>query len=198
MIFTVPNVLSVIRILLVAVFCIVYFRPGMLTVALVVLLLSGLTDLLDGYIARKFNQISDFGKILDPIADKLFQFSTVVCFVVSGAVPFWAVAVIFIKETVMLVGALIYYNKCTVVIPAKWYGKLASSLYFVSFLTVFFFQLRENGLKVSTLAHTVIDSVFAVTVAVSLAATVSYIILACRTYFGTAEKDENLSESEDL
>lgn len=184
MIFTIPNVLSIIRIILVAVFCIVYFRPGMLVVALVVLLLSGLSDLLDGYIARRFNQVSDLGKILDPIADKLFQFSTVVCFVISGAVPFWAVAVIFVKEIVMLTGALIYYNKSDVVIPAKWYGKLASSLYFLCFLTVFFFQIMENSLIVSALAHTVINVMFAVTLAVSVGATVGYITLACKIYYG--------------
>lgn len=180
--FTIPNVLSIIRILLVAVFCIVYFRPGMLIFAFLVILLSGISDLLDGYIARKFNQISDLGKILDPVADKLFQLSTVICFVISGAVPYWAVAIIIVKELVMMIGALIYYNKSEVVIAAKWYGKLASALFFISFLTVFFFQIMEGSLAVSQLAHIIINIMFAVSIAVSLFSTVNYIILAVKTY----------------
>ena len=58
---TIPNVLSIIRIILSVVFCIIYFRPGMLIAALAVIVLSGITDLLDGYIARKYNQISELG-----------------------------------------------------------------------------------------------------------------------------------------
>ena len=180
---TIPNVLSIIRIILSVVFCIIYFRPGMLIAALAVIVLSGITDLLDGYIARKYNQISELGKILDPISDKLFQVSTVICFVVSGAVPYWAVIVVVIKELVMLIGALVYYNHSEVVIAAKWYGKLASTLFFISFLVVFFFQIMENSLDLSPFAHTVINISFLVTLAVSLFATVNYIVLAGRTYF---------------
>lgn len=190
---TIPNVLSIIRILLVAVFCIVYFRPRMLWIALAILVLSGMTDILDGYIARRFNQISDLGKILDPIADKLFQISTVVCFVISGAVPYWAVIIVVIKELVMLIGALVYYNRSEVVIAAKWYGKLASTMFFVCFLVVFAFQLKENSLAVSPLAHTVIDICFLVTLAVSLFATVNYIVLAAKTYY--ANKDTEKKET---
>lgn len=182
MVITIPNVLSIIRILLVAVFCISYFRPGMLVFALIIIIISGITDLLDGYIARKYNQISDLGKILDPIADKLFQLSTVVCFVISGAVPYWAVIIIFVKELVMLIGAFVYYNRSEVVIGAKWYGKLASSLFFLSFLTVFFFQIMEGSLEVSALAHIVINIMFILSISVSLFATVNYIALAYKTY----------------
>ncbi|MBO4392616.1 MAG: CDP-alcohol phosphatidyltransferase family protein, partial [Clostridia bacterium] len=69
---TVPNIITIIRIILVPVFCILYFTPGLRWAAFTVLVVSGISDVLDGIIARKFNQVSRLGKVLDPVADKLF------------------------------------------------------------------------------------------------------------------------------
>ena len=69
---TIPNLLSLIRIILIPVFGVLFYRGEMLW-AVIILVLSGLTDLFDGKIARKFNQVSELGKVLDPVADKLTQ-----------------------------------------------------------------------------------------------------------------------------
>ncbi|HOA34462.1 MAG TPA: CDP-alcohol phosphatidyltransferase family protein, partial [Clostridiales bacterium] len=76
-IWTVPNILTMIRIILVPIFAVLFLK-GSYIPALVVLLLSGLTDFFDGKIARRFNQISELGKILDPIADKFTQITIAV------------------------------------------------------------------------------------------------------------------------
>ena len=76
---TVPNILSLFRIALIPVLVLTYLSCDDIWLPASVLVLSGLTDLLDGWIARHFNQISEIGKLLDPIADKLTQFTVVVC-----------------------------------------------------------------------------------------------------------------------
>ena len=75
----IPNILSVIRIILVLVFVVVFFLPISKIWALIVFLTAGATDVVDGFLARKFNWITDLGKILDPFADKLMQCTVLVC-----------------------------------------------------------------------------------------------------------------------
>ena len=111
---TVPNLLSVIRILLIPVFA-VLFNDGNYLWAVIVLAISGLTDFFDGKIARKFNQISALGKLLDPIADKLTQITIAIVFYMtfSGSSDetvkkfSWVFLVFLIKEAVMVVGGAI-------------------------------------------------------------------------------------------
>ena len=111
---TIPNLLSVIRILLIPVFA-VLFNDGNYLWAVIVLAISGLTDFFDGKIARKFNQISALGKLLDPIADKLTQITIAIVFYMtfSGSSDetvkkfSWVFLVFLIKEAVMVVGGAI-------------------------------------------------------------------------------------------
>ena len=168
---TVPNIISIIRILLVPVFCILYFTPGLKWAAFAVLVVSGVSDVLDGLIARKFNMVSRIGKVLDPVADKLFQLSTVICITIDKVVGWWLLALIIAKDLFMLIGGLIFYHKTHAIIASKWYGKLTSVLMFSTFVMAFFLPLIgiENPAKI------IIISVFAaVTMVFSIISVVSY------------------------
>ena len=124
----VPNILTIIRFLLIPpiVLSIVYDD---LIFALVFLILSGITDVLDGAIARKFNLITDFGKLVDPLADKATQTAILITLAVKGLIPFWILAIVIVKEFAMIAGASFLYGK-ELVVSSKWYGKLATVLFY--------------------------------------------------------------------
>lgn len=111
---TIPNLLSVIRIALIPVFAVMYLQGNQI-LAIIILAVSGLTDLFDGKIARRFNQVSALGKILDPVADKLTQITIAVilfiCFRNSSSSMInafgWVFLVFLIKEGIMVVGGLV-------------------------------------------------------------------------------------------
>ena len=126
-IITIPNILSVVRIFIIPFIAIEYFKGHyLLTAAL--LLLSGLTDVVDGFIARRFNMISDVGKVLDPIADKLTQVAVVVCLTVKHPELLPLVIVLTVKELLMLIGALAMINRTSVTPYARWWGKMATAV----------------------------------------------------------------------
>ena len=168
---SIPNIISIVRILLVPVFCMMYFTPGMRMASLVVLIASGLSDLVDGYIARKFNQITDLGKVLDPIADKLFHMSTIACLCIDGIVGYWLLVIVVAKELFMICGGVILYKKNQAVIASKWYGKLSSSLLFSAFI-LSFVQVEGDSYKIF------ISCLFAVAVLISIYALVNYVMKA--------------------
>lgn len=132
---TIPNVLSLIRIALVPVFAVLYLlgeqNPTLFFWAIGVLVLSGVTDLFDGMIARKFNQITEIGKLLDPVADKLTQVTVVVCLAVR--VPrLWPLVVLCAaKELMQTIGAglLLLFSKQRVQ-AAEWYGKVSTFVFY--------------------------------------------------------------------
>lgn len=111
---TIPNLLSVIRIALIPVFAVMYLQGNQI-LAIIILAVSGLTDLFDGKIARRFNQVSALGKILDPVADKLTQITIAVILFIcfrnssSGMINAfgWVFLVFLIKEGIMVVGGLV-------------------------------------------------------------------------------------------
>ncbi len=121
---TIPNLLSFFRILLLPVIVWIYCVEKNTLGAILVLLLSGLTDIVDGFIARKFNMISDLGKILDPIADKLTQGVLLICLATRYHIIFVIVGVFALKEFLMIVLGYITMKRKDSVNSAKWYGKL--------------------------------------------------------------------------
>ena len=138
---SIPNLLSIFRIFLVPVFVYLYnFQNNYLGAALIILL-SGLTDVADGYIARHFNMITKLGIVLDPIADKLTQAVVLVCVVVRNPEIFFLVLVFFIKEVCMLSGGAYFMAKKWDPVPAKWFGKLST---FVFYEVMFFMILFPN------------------------------------------------------
>ena len=106
---TIPNLLSFFRILLVPVFLILYFWDikNHYVYAALVLLISGLTDVTDGIIARRFHMISTFGKIIDPIADKLTQISMLICLVTRYPLMLILVVIMIFKELFMSISGLL-------------------------------------------------------------------------------------------
>ena len=129
-IFTIPNILSMIRICLIPFIVWYYFDTTIeynLLIVMGLVMVSGLTDVVDGFIARRFNMISDVGKILDPIADKLTQASVVFCLCTKHTVLIPLVIIIVIKELFMLIGTLVILNDVDAETPyARWWGKLAT------------------------------------------------------------------------
>lgn len=103
--------------------------------AAIIVIISGITDAADGFIARHFNMITDLGKALDPLADKLTQAAVVVCLVIRYNEIWWAIAALFIliviKELTLLVMALLFLKKGQDLGGAKWFGKSATIVFYV-------------------------------------------------------------------
>lgn len=128
---TVPNALSVLRILIVPFFA-WYFLKGKLTAAVSLLALSGLSDLFDGVIARKFNQVTELGKMLDPFADKLTQGVVAMCLAIKFPVICPVLLLFIAKELAMLCCAVILLKEKKRPCSAKWYGKVATVMFYLS------------------------------------------------------------------
>jgi len=145
----IPNILSAFRLLLVPLFSIVFFS-GLSNAkfwAAGIFLLAGATDVLDGYIARKYQWITPLGRMLDPLADKLMQMTVLVTLAVAGLLPIWFCALYFIKELFMFLGGLRLYKKMADVIPANRYGKIAVVFFHLVILAVIFFDAQLAAWK---------------------------------------------------
>lgn len=135
-IWNIPNILTMLRILLIGVL-IYFFSRGQLYAALGTFLLAGFTDFLDGYIARKKQLITNFGKVMDPFADKLMLITTLICLTDIGKVSLWVVIVVTVKEALMLVGGA-FLLKRKVVVQAQPVGKVATVMFIIAVAAVFF------------------------------------------------------------
>lgn len=136
----IPNILSVIRLLCIPVFVLLFTR-GYRIAAAGVFFGASLTDVLDGYLARRNNWITNVGKILDPLADKLMQFTVLFCLTLSftGASHIIALIVLVLftlKELAMLAGAIVVLRVKRNVVASLWYGKLATVIFFVITITL--------------------------------------------------------------
>lgn len=126
----IPNILTIFRFLFIPI--ILYFIfTGNYILGFIFFTISGITDILDGFIARKFNLISNFGKLMDPLADKLTQISVLAALVAVEIIPVWILCIVIFKELIMVVGASFLYGK-DVVVYSKWYGKLATVLFYLA------------------------------------------------------------------
>ena len=126
----IPNALTIVRFVLIP-FIVYYILTGQYIAGFVMLTVSGLTDILDGCIARKFNFITNFGKLIDPLADKATQIAVLASLTFKGIVPLWILLIVFIKEIVMVAGASFLYGK-KLVVSSRWYGKLATVLFYIA------------------------------------------------------------------
>ncbi len=132
---TIPNLLSVLRILVIGPFA-YFFLNDQLLWAVAMLAFSGLSDLFDGLIARKFNQVTELGKMLDPVADKLTQATIAVCLAVKHPILIPILLVFVLKELGMLVGGCILLKKKKRPCAAKWYGKVATFSFYISAVVI--------------------------------------------------------------
>lgn len=142
-IFSVPNILGYFRILLIPVFMYLYLSATTITdycISAGVVALSMLTDFFDGQIARRFNQITELGKLVDPIADKLTQAGLVICVAMHyKSVYIWALFVLLVvKEIYMAVMSLVILkHNGNRMDGAKWYGKVCTAVLFISMILLF-------------------------------------------------------------
>ena len=136
-----PNINTIFRIFLVPVFAVVFFSEleHSRLLALGIFIIAGISDVVDGYIARKYNLISDFGKLMDPLADKLLQFTVALCVAKAEPALTWVVIFLFIKEITMFLGVTKLLNQSKIVVKSNWAGKLASTIYFVAFFLIMLF-----------------------------------------------------------
>jgi cardiolipin synthase len=122
---TIPNLLSLFRLLLIPVFLILLLNAQYLW-ALLVLVASSLTDFVDGYVARHFNQVTRVGQLLDPAADRLFIFSTLIGLAWTGFIPWWLAGVIFGRELLLLIVGVILANFGYGPLPVHHLGKMGT------------------------------------------------------------------------
>lgn len=143
---SIPNILSVIRIALIPVFLAVYINAEsqpMFLLSGIILLVSGITDLLDGYIARKYNMITQLGKLLDPFADKLTQ--AAVCLALAVRMPQMVyLLILFIaKELLMLSAGIFLIRKKIIITSSKWFGKLYTVVFYAIMLSIISFPITN-------------------------------------------------------
>lgn len=144
----IPNILSVIRILMSPAFAAVFIwrYPSHIWLAGVIFALAGITDVADGILARKYGWITQAGKILDPIADKLMQCTALLCMVVRGILPLWLLLIILAKELCMASGAIILFKKSREVGVSKNYGKAYTVVFYFAVIMFLIFGGKDTVL----------------------------------------------------
>lgn len=134
-IITIPNLLTIVRIGMIPAFVWAYIKKADYQIAALILLASGLTDILDGYIARRFDMGSDFGKALDPVADKLTQFTMFLCLMNRFSFMWVPAVLLFVKELFLGITSIVAIKKTGEVQGAKWHGKAATCVIYMMIFT---------------------------------------------------------------
>ena len=124
-VFNVPNFLSFLRIALVPVF-LWFLLEEMFVSAITVLAIAGLTDFLDGYLARKLNQTTKLGKLLDPVADRLYIFATLLALSATGYVPWWLAGLVILRYLLMLISLPVLASVGHRTLPVHYLGKAST------------------------------------------------------------------------
>ena len=137
--FSVPNVISLIRLAIIP-FMVWVYLEGKLVWAVAMVAISGLSDAIDGYIARHFNQITPLGKVLDPVADKLTQIALGVCLVFSFPFVLPLVILLVIKDALMLFWGVRLLKAGQPPFSARWWGKVATIAFYIGVLVIMAFD----------------------------------------------------------
>ena len=182
-IWTIPNIISFIRILLIPVFGVLFYN-GQLLWALLILAFSGFTDFIDGKLARKLNQVSELGKMLDPIADKLTQATIAIVYFFSFRnaenetlnLFAWVFLLFIVKELLMIVGGALMIAVGIRPGAAEIYGKAATLVFYVVMVTLMAFGPEVGAFRAEEGAiaqlFTLPDAVMMVLVVISLIMTI--------------------------
>ncbi len=142
----IPNILTIARLFMVPCFVLCYVKgsDGAWTYGLYcaagLFVLAALTDILDGYIARKYNQITDFGKLADPLADKMMQIAAIACLAIYERIAAWIFFVFLAKEILMICGASRLLKRFKFVVYSEWSGKIATVILFVCIVAIMVFD----------------------------------------------------------
>ena len=182
-IFTIPNLLSLFRLLLIPVYMTIYLNAAQTKdyiAAAIILAISCLTDMVDGKIARKYNMISTIGKVLDPIADKVTQFTLIICLSIKYPILWHLVVLFVIKESFQFFAGLVTFRKGRMLTGALITGKICTAVLFVS-LTVMILLPNITSQAVNII--TIVDGIF------MIIAFGDYI----RAYFGHGDQIQDLN-----
>lgn len=159
-IFSIPNILCYLRILLVPIFLYTYFHVQTREshfLAAGILVISSISDFLDGFIARKFDMITELGKLIDPVADKLTQFVVACTLMYTYPAYAWLVAIIVLKDGMLLfVGYYIYRKKDKHLAQAEMPGKIATAVFFVVSIVLVAFYIPNTLLSAILIYATLI------------------------------------------
>lgn len=141
----VPNVLTLIRLFLVPVYWIVFFSCiNSKIICLSIFCVACITDFLDGMIARKYNLITDFGKLCDPLADKLMVVSVLISHYIKGSIDILPILIIAIKESFLIIGGFIMLKKYKIVVYSNFYGKAGMVSFVIALILLFFHSYWVN------------------------------------------------------
>ena len=139
----IPNILTIFRLILVPVYIAAFATEGSSKeLAAIIFIIASITDVLDGYIARKYNMTTRVGQLLDPLSDKLMQLTVVITLLISGMLPLWFVVLLGVKELLMISGGIFLYAKKTYV-KSNIFGKLNTIVLFFALVLIFFTHTSE-------------------------------------------------------
>jgi cardiolipin synthase (CMP-forming) len=177
----VPNILTAMRFVLIPVFAYYLCIKDYYT-AVSLFLLGGLTDILDGFIARKYNLITPWGKLADPLADKLMQITALVILSIKEMIPMWLLVIVIAKEVFMGIGTILLYKQQNYVVSANWYGKMATVVFYLAIIMIIF-KVPNNNTYNPFIFIAVLATLFAF----------SMYVRSFRQIKNTAEKNTNPS-----
>lgn len=135
-----PNVLTMLRFLLVPVYLIVFFSTmvGKMYWALGIILLAGLTDVIDGYLARRNNQITEFGALLDPLADKVLMIAVFVSLLISKKIDVGQAVAICLRDVAMILATVVFHVRGKITLQANLWGKATTILFYIALILLMF------------------------------------------------------------
>lgn len=136
----IPNALSLLRLALIPVFAVLYLN-GYVFWAIAALVVSGLSDAVDGFIARRLNQVTDIGKLLDPFADKVTQFVILLCVTIKNPQMWMLVAACFAKEVAQAIGGFLLLHRGDDVRGSLWFGKVYTAVFYVVMAVFVLYEL---------------------------------------------------------
>ncbi len=155
-----PNKITVARFCLIPIYLVVFFLVSK-PLSFIVILLAGITDVLDGYIARKFQLQTQTGELLDPLADKAVIVTVLISFMIDGQINFIIGLLACFRELCMVVIGIIFYNRGIQEMPANGLGKITTILYYVLFGFIFFGLIEKmivNSFMVTLLLILIVAS----------------------------------------
>lgn len=144
-----PNILCYIRFLLIPVFVILYIKasyPREYLRAAAIVLLSGITDFLDGFIARRYDMVTDLGKVIDPLADKLTQASLIFVLIVKVKWMFLLLILFLLLQLFLLIAGIVMLKKGTKLSGAKWFGKVSTTVFYAVMLVLIAVPTLTNNI----------------------------------------------------
>ncbi|OPZ88872.1 MAG: putative CDP-diacylglycerol--glycerol-3-phosphate 3-phosphatidyl-transferase 2 [Firmicutes bacterium ADurb.Bin419] len=138
----IPNILTLIRFCLVPVFGYCLYHEQF-SAAVILFVVACATDILDGVIARKFNLITSFGKLADPLADKFMQLTALAILSMQSIIPLPVLIIVLAKEIFMIAGSVLLYKRINFVVQANWYGKMTTVIFSLAIVMTIVLQLER-------------------------------------------------------